>query len=180
MDYKKNIFTLEGEWNENPEDKSSVIDMLRFLKNIFGIDYFHRRVATKEEFFYHLENTSNDKYDIIYLPFHGSKGLLSLENDEITLEELKDYKSFFKGKIIHFSSCQTLNYYKPKLEKLKKDLNAKNISGYKTDVDWVDSMLLDIAYFTWWQQYKTRGTDLHETLKDNYTTLYNRLGFVMV
>ena len=41
MDYKKNIFTLEGEWNENPEDKSSVIDMLRFLKNIFGIDYFN-------------------------------------------------------------------------------------------------------------------------------------------
>lgn len=180
MDYKKNIFVLEGEWNDDAEDKMSVIEILRFLKNTLDIDYFHRKVATKEEFFYHLENTSNEKYDIIYFPFHGSKGLLDFQNGEIELRELEQYKSFFKNKIVHFGSCQTLNYYKPELVALKQSLNAKAISGYKKDVDWIDSMLLEVAYFTWWQRYKSRSIDLHKTFKDNYKTLYKRLGFIMI
>ena len=122
MDYQKKIFALEGEWERTPEDKASVIELLRFLKNTVDIDYFHRRAATQKEVFYYLSRRKDfKKYDIIYLAFHGEKGLIAPNQDlEITLEELVPHRKFFERKILHISSCSTLKYSKDELKEKKK------------------------------------------------------------
>ncbi|MFK7947996.1 MAG: DUF6642 family protein [Saprospiraceae bacterium] len=177
---QKNIFVLEGEWSDDNQDKRSVNDLLNFLSNVLNVDYFHRRVATKKEFSYHLKNSLDNHYEIVYLAFHGWKGFISSEGFEIDIDDLYKYKRKFQGKIIHFGSCQTLKLSKDKLIEIKENLGAKYISGYTKNVDWVDSALLEIAYFNYWQYYKKRGVDLDKALEKDYKILYNRLGFIMV
>lgn len=159
-----------------------MIEMLRFLKNVAGIDYFHRQVATKEEFFYHLKSKRKFKgYDIVYLAFHGEQGsIFPSENEEIKLKELSEYWNFFEDRIMHFSSCKTLDYEEDKLKEIKKELGASSLSGYIKDVDWIDSMLLDIAFISLWQAYKVQGHHLKKRLERDYPGLVERLGFVMV
>lgn len=177
---QRNIFVLEAEWSKNNQDKKSVSQLLGFLSDVLNVDYFHRRIATKKELFYHLKKSLDDNYEIVYLSFHGWEGRISSEGFEIEIEDLYKYKSKLKDKIIHFGSCRTLRLDEDKLQEIKANLEAKYISGYTKDVDWIDSALLEIAYFNYWQYYKKRGADLNKTLQKNYEVLYNRLGFVMI
>ena len=181
---KRKIFALEGEWNNKPTDRASVIDVLSYLEKVNGFEYFHRRIATKEEFFHHLGRSGFKKYDIAYLTFHGSRNKIyplgNPKDEGIDLEELLNYRDFFVGKIVHFGSCETLRLDEEELTRFKKDLGAKNISGYTKSVDWMDSGILDLAYFNLWGFYKKRGLDLEKELRRQYGGLCEDLGFIMV
>lgn len=180
---ERKIFALEGEWNNKPTDRASVVDVLNYLEKVNDYKCFHRRIATKEEFFYHLRRTKFKKYKIVYLTFHGSKNKIyttnSAKDEGIELEELLEYRKFFKDKIVHFGSCETLKMSPEEIIDFRKDLGAKVVSGYTKSVDWMDSGILDLAYFNLWGTYKTRSSDLEKELRRQYGGLCEDLGFVM-
>lgn len=63
---------------------------------------------------------------------------------------------------------------KPFLKKTK----AKLVSGYRGEVDFVESMLLDMAYFYSLQAYERVG-DFHTKMYNWYPGLCDHLGFAI-
>lgn len=180
----RDIFILEGEWHDDPSEGANVLEMFRFLKSLKGTDFFYRRTCTPGEVDYYLSRPElYEKYELVYLGFHGEPRKLWTSNQEgsvITLDQLSTYQPFFRDKVLHFGSCQTLNLSDIDLQKAKKLLGVRYLSGYRKDVDWLDSMLLDIVYFNLWQEYERGGGNIKRYIWNHYHDLAERLGFVMI
>lgn len=188
MTYSKKIFALEGEWATGLNHPETVLPALQFLEQSGGIEFVHRRVAVKAAFFDYLNwalDESMQDYSIIYLGGHGDPGNLCLkyevteESEYLSLEDIADaYPGRFSGKFIHFGSCQTIAVDPPIIQSFLKKTKAKLVSGYTKQVDFVESMLLDMAYFYSLQGYERVG-DFHTKMYNWHPSLCDRLGFVI-
>src|SRR6476620_5803396 len=72
--YNKEVFCLEGDWNNNLKKGTSVQAVLMFMKQNRDIDYIHRQCGTRENLAYYLKQWQlkrYHKYSILYLAFHG-------------------------------------------------------------------------------------------------------------
>ena len=185
MDAAKHIFALEGEWKRSLAQQDSVHAALQFLHQVKGVQFVFRKVATSSDLEYYLDKAtqkSYEKYKIIYLCFHGKPGKIYLhgKRNHVTLDWLADsFKASFKDKIVHFGSCSTLRLDEVELRKFKRVTGAACVSGYTTEVDFIDSTLMDIAYFDR-LQFRQRVGTVDKTLEKHYPGMYNRLGFKMV
>lgn len=182
MSNAKKIFALEGEWAKGLKHKETVLTALQFLEQSGGIEFVHRRVAVKAAFFDYLDmalSKSMQKYSIIYLGGHGATNCLYLKSEYVSLEEIADrYAGRFSGKFIHFGSCCTINVEPSAIQSFLKKTKAKLVSGYRGEVDFVESMLLDMAYFYSLQGYERVG-DFHTKMYNWYPGLCDRLGFAI-
>ena len=187
MKYKK-IFCLEGEWNEKDlRDKSSVESYLRFLDESFGVDYIFRKVNSKESFLNYLNILSKYSkskyadYGILYLAFHGEKNCIYLNDGEtITMEEiLNECGAALKDRIVHFGSCSTLRVHADLLSDFFSKSEAKAVSGFSKDIDFMESSLFDIAYLNKLTEYERTGHILNH-MWDKYPRLSEELGFVYI
>ncbi len=183
MEYIKHIMAIEGEWSENLNSKETIKSALDFLNENGKIESIFRKVSSQEALYNYLDKVLQSrykKYAIIYLSFHGTVNNIQISKTEIiTLKQFaEDFKGALKNKIIHFSSCSTCRNTKS-LEYFKKITNAELVSGYKNDIGFIDSTLLDIGYFTLLQEYVKFGY-IEKKLNTNYGTLCKRLGFIKV
>ncbi|MBS9525940.1 hypothetical protein KI659_18105 [Litoribacter alkaliphilus] len=183
MDYNQYIFSLEGEWEGTLKSKNTIEPTLEFLQHAYKIKFIHRRVALKEDLIYYLDQAVKAKYsnyNLIHLAFHGSSKEIWMADNKssVGLEELAErYEGRFKGRTVHFGSCKTLKASPAELEYFLKMTEAELVSGYTVDVDFIDSAIFEIAYFTWMQEYKQKWR-VPIKLKDEYPLLFERLGFV--
>ena len=178
LEYEKHIFCLEGEWDDSLKSRSSILSTLEFLENLSEIKYIFRKVALEHDLSFYLKKAVRSeykKYSIIYLAFHGkSHSILMADNKTtVSIVELADK---FKGKIVHFGSCRTLRTTPENLEYFLKRTGAEMVSGFTTNVDFIDSSIFEIAYFTYLQRYR-QVWRIDEELRENYPGLYERLGF---
>lgn len=186
MTNSKKIFALEGEWATRLKHKETVLPALQFLEQSGGIEFVHRRVAVKAAFFDYLNwalDESMQEYSIIYLGGHGESSYLYLkyevteESEYLSIEDIADaYPGQFSGKFVHFGSCQTIAVDPAIIQSFLKKTKAKLVSGYTKQVDFVESMLLDMAYFNSLQSYERVG-DFHTKMYKWYPGLCDRLGF---
>jgi hypothetical protein len=67
-------------------------------------------------------------------------------------------------------------------KRFKRNAHAKYVSGYQTNVDAMDSLILDMAYFNALQEYKTIGTlkRPNSLFQQHYASLIDYLQFVIV
>jgi len=76
------IFCLEGFWYGDHRDKTTVYPVLELINRIKGIPWLHHRCGTIEEFEFSLKRWKtkvfHSKYKILYLAFHGEKGLIKI------------------------------------------------------------------------------------------------------
>ena len=185
MEKRKDIFALEGEWRTSLTKADTVNAALVFLEQIAGVQFIFRKVATEQDLHYYLDKATQKSYQnyrIIYLSFHGDPGILYLHGrrNRVTLESLGErFPLAFKDKIVHFGTCKTLEMDAHELKAFKKATGAALVSGYTSDVDFIDSTLLDIAYFAWLQR-RERISTLDKVLAKHYPGMYERLGFKMV
>jgi len=183
MHNRKKILALEGEWADSISHPESVQPALQALQQCGSIDYVYRRVARREDFFFYLEQASrSDDFAIIYLGGHGSKNSLQLGDSEncLTLEDIAEGAGdLLKGKMLHISSCGVLNVKQAAIEAFKLKTGVRFLSGYTSgSIDFIDSMLLDMAFFYRLQDYQKVGY-LKNTMPVHYPGLCERLGFVM-
>lgn len=149
----RKIFCLETEWVQSVhslKSRSSALSLLDFLQNSDKrISFIFRNVATKEDFnFYinHLYYDSYSSYDTVYLCFHGSESSISLANgDDINIMDFaRENQCIFEGKNVHFGCCSTLNMDEEKAMEFKRLTKARMITGYRKEVDFIDSFVFEL------------------------------------
>ena len=178
----KDILVLEGEWDPNPKQTTSVRSAMQFLQDITSRGFHHRWVATTNDFFFYLQKARHKRFEIIYLAFHGEENLIYLGDfsQSLSLDEIATgAEGYLAGKIVHFGSCSVLNLPTEELMSFKRQIGARHISGYRNDVDFLDSAFFDLALFAWLGEYERTG-HVASRMEKEYPGLYNRLGFVMV
>jgi hypothetical protein len=185
----KGIFCLESDWIFNSSlellSKTTIEPMLEFLNKHEKIQYVYRKVATRTELSFclnQLKKTEN-AFQIVYLSFHGRSQKVYLagepkKNSAVTLDELATLaKGAFKNKYIHFSSCETFIGTEDIFEKFKKKTGALNVSGYTTEVNYTLSAILDIAWFNELNKVRTSVDKANKSFLNKYNGLVDELGF---
>lgn len=200
----KDIICFDTEWRYNHHEKPNKFNLkcehiLDTLKDFYGLDPKYEKVLSRDNLVHYMKQFNGkrtiSKYDIIYMSFHGEPGCIYFEGETkdktkkdsqeevgvITLEQLGDLcEGFFEDKIVHFSSCSTM-CDEDAVRRFKRQTLAKRVSGYKSDVDPIDSVLLDMAYFKYLQHYTIdtlkRPTSIFQ---QNYASLIDYLQFVIV
>lgn len=182
---KNGIICIETEWQITKRGSRLSLNtepLMKYMSEMYGVPYIYRRVATRSEMEYYLksfEKREYDKYNVLYLSFHGDKHAIILEGEKkvLTLTELaKMGGDVFKGRYVHFSSCRTLIGSEATINKFKKQSKAKMVSGYTRYVDSNDSAIHDIALIGELLRKKRLPT-LLQSMEKRYGGLENQLGF---
>ena len=61
MNFKKNIFCLEGDWNDNLKHKSSILPALELLELNHGMATIYKTCSTFEEFINRMNQILRDQ-----------------------------------------------------------------------------------------------------------------------
>lgn len=150
---RKGVFCLEtASWEPGVRDKSSVEHVLRLLETGYRVPYLHFDVATREEFEFYLKKWAgtsfHDSHPILYLSFHGERGAIWMgerRQNLLTLNELAELlDGSCKGRVIHFGSCSTLDVHGRELNAFLDRTRALAVCGFKTDVDWLQSVAFEM------------------------------------
>jgi len=181
--YKKNIFCLEGDWQKDLRDNSSINAALLFLHQNCGIKYIYKQCGTRENLEYYLKLWKMKRYStysICYFAFHGESESIRVGKDTVTLDELADMlQGSCKDKIIHFGSCKTLDATNDTIIKFLKKTEALCICGFKNEIDFVESTAFDMLLIELFQRYK----DVSKVLKyieHYYAALVKKLNFKLI
>jgi len=181
---KRTICVLEGEWENKLEDLKSVRPAMEYLKVAYDIPFAHRRIPTKESLFRYLDAGISQKYRIFYLASHGEKETLCLgvsEWENVSLDDLEAHlnnRFGYNDVAIHFGGCSILNIDQKKILEFKEKTHARLVSGYLKNIDFLDSMLLEMAYFAFLQNKGAFGS-IDRFIKGEYSGLINKLGFII-
>lgn len=65
--------------------------------------------------------------------------------DEIDIIDfVKENQGIFEGKNVHSGRCSTLNIREDKAKKFKRLTKARMITGYKKDIDFIESFVFEL------------------------------------
>lgn len=170
---------MEGEWENTLKSALSVRPALDLLKGIERVDYTYRRIATTEEFYFHLQKAKSfSALKIMYLAFHGTKeGLWFANGHTETLEQLSEKaKSVFEQRIVFFGACY-LGKNQEMLSEFKNVTGAKLVVGYSNSIDFFESMILDLALMRMFLHYK-RG--IKDRILKEQKFLVQKTGLIIV
>lgn len=179
------IFCLETEWEQSVHDMkrdSSARPLLEYLKSL-GTEFVFRQVATLSDFRYYLEHLSRptyNRFDTVYLCFHGCEGKIVFANKEsISLSEISEnYPGIFSDKKVHFGSCSTLKVSDGIIDGFKIATQAKLVTGYAKPVGFHDSFLFELWLLYLLTNHKSLGVlKLHSKVEKEMKHYGNRLKF---
>ncbi|HEY0030390.1 MAG TPA: DUF6642 family protein [Bacteroidia bacterium] len=186
---KKGIYCLEGLWDDNVKNKSTVLPILELLEKRSVCNYVYHSCATTDELEFLLKKWKQkkiiSKYPILYLAFHGHKGHIYITHKNMySLAKLAEtLEGSAAGKVIFFASCETLNIDERKIQSFLKTTNAIAAIGYKQEVDWMISTAFELLVLDALQQDKFdhRGiVNIQTKIKSEYGKLHHILDFRMV
>jgi hypothetical protein len=181
------IFCLEGFWYGDHRDQTSVHPVLELIHRINKIPFLHHRCCTREEFIYSLNRWKtkafHSKYKILYIAFHGEKGLIKIGKESLALDELAEtLGDKCQGSVIYFGSCSTLKLDKRLLKKFITKTKCLAVLGYKVDVDWLRSASFDIQMLGHLIEhpFDTKGiVKIKKAIQEDCKHLVRELDFVM-
>lgn len=181
-DYEKHIACLESLWDENIENETlTFAPILNMISQLYEVNYIRLACNTEGEFRYNLDLISKQKeYDILYFAFHGDAGTLYLhDGTALTLDTIASAMGRkFKGWIVHFGSCGTMNLGEKELAAFAQKTGAAMLVGYTETVDWAESAALDLLFLTYVQSY----VDMHAfwaEFEERYRSLIEAIGFTV-
>lgn len=115
---------------------------MQYLEQAWHIPYIYRQIASVEDFKYYFKKISQlhfqSKYGIIYFSFHGDSANIQLPTGTVSLDEIAEIAAnyeAFKGRHIHFSSCETMKCEEDIIRRFKKETKAETVSGYTACMD---------------------------------------------
>ena len=181
--YKKFVYCLEGDWEVDLRNQSSINAALMFLQQNCGIKFIHRDCGTRENLEYYLSKWKQKKYadySICYLAFHGKPELILIGKEKITLDELGDMlEGACKNKIIHFGSCSTLDTDTRIVKKFLEKTEALCVCGFKNDINFVPSSVFDMLLIEMFQDYKDISC-VYRDMNLAYGNLVKELDFRLI
>ena len=183
--HARKILALEGEWDKKLTHTESVAPALQFLQQVYEIPYVHRRVPTKDAFLHYLDWGVKEGFRILYLGGHGEKEGLHMGSEESGTVTLADIETCLAGRlgyndvVVHFGTCGLIQPGNRAIQAFKGSTKARLVSGYTQDIDFLDSMLLDMAWFSFLQG-KGAFDATGDFVKGKYARLGKELGFVVI
>lgn len=168
----KNIVCLESHWGGGvAEPRPSVKPILEFCSVARGNSLTHFIVHTKEELVYDINQIKRKNCNLLFLAFHGDpdKTYLGVGQEfVITLDELADILGKrFHGIGVHLSSCSVLNTSQESINSFLDKTGVLFLSGYAQGIDFIEGMVMDMAFLGKWFQYK-RISSFEKSLKLSY------------
>ena len=181
--YKKNVFCLEGDWQKDMRDHSSIRAALTFLQQNLDIKYIYKQCGTRENLEYYLSLWKLKKYanySIAYFAFHGHPKSIQVGKEFVTLEELSDMlQGSCQNKIIHFGSCKTLNTDEKTIKKFLEHTGALCVCGFESEINFIESSAFDMILIEMFQQYKDVRM-LDKNIRKNFRSFVQRLQFKLI
>jgi hypothetical protein len=180
------LFCLEESvWEDelSMTDRTSVQPMLQALRAWGRVERFvHRPVLDVADLEGYLklrrEQADLRAYGLIYLAFHGSPEGLSVGDDAVSLERLAELLGRrCDGARVHLGSCSLLTNDEQAAKAFLKATGASMVSGYRSDIEWLDSAALDLAWLGYLADYERPG-DARRYFTKRYASLVDSLGFV--
>jgi len=162
--YTKNIACLESLWDEDLENRLSVLPILELTARATSARFVYLTCNTKAELRHNLKLLCRRKsYGVLVLAFHGHPGNIKLGGEVIvSLESLALMMGGrFAGWVVHFSSCSTVKIEEGRLARFVAETKVAMITGFTKEVDWTESAVVDLLLLRWLQSYR----DLHALWK---------------
>ena len=186
--YPKHVFCIEGDWFADFNRTATVRPVLELLRINAGVNYIYRDCSTLEEMLFLIDKwrqKGHAAYKILYLAFHGSKGVLLIDSrHQLTLQELGErLEGRCRGRIIYFGACSVLAAPTRSIKKFLRMTGAKGVCGYTHDVDWMKSAALDLLAINELQQFSMTQPGLaavEKSIAKGAKVLSEQLGFRMV
>lgn len=179
---QRHIFCLEGNWNKHPHSNQSIKPILELLFTFSKIKYVYHKCPTKEDFIQGLQTFTQKRYSnytILYIAYHGRRNRIYFGKEYITLKEIADVlEDKLNGKIVHFGSCSTLNTTEKNITNFIKRTGCSFISGYKKDVEYIDSTAFELLYLNIIGLYHQQQT-VAKIITSKYQSLITKLKFKM-
>lgn len=179
----KGIFCLEGIWDSDLSQPSTVSPILELLRLNMKIPYIHKDFATEEELEYYLKKWVQkrySKYPILYLACHGKKSALQLDRSTYGLDQIADHlEGQCRNRIIVFASCCTLGVDKRHIKRFLKRTGALAVCGYKFYVDWLKSTAFELLLLSAMQdnEFSGRGIRAIEERVHSISRLFKGIDF---
>lgn len=151
MSKQRHIYCIEGNWNINPRNKQSTRPILDILYHSCNIKYVYYKCNTREEFFEALRRYKFSRYknySILYIAFHGKPNGICIGREFVTLAEISEVLSRnLTDFVVHFGSCSTLRTKRLNIDDFLTKTGASMISGYRKQVDFVESTAWEMIWF---------------------------------
>jgi hypothetical protein len=173
---KRNIGCLESLWNDSTENRLNVIPVLDLISKQWSTKFSHLSCNTVAELRYNLDLLRKRNYGVLYLAFHGSPGKIRPHGHIISLSDLAGMMGKrFRNWIIHFGSCSTLRYAST-AEHFVEATGVSIVTGYRRDVDWVESTALEMLLFQNYQRFSSPRVAVRNLI-DKHASLVEITGF---
>lgn len=178
---------FEADWASSFEDRQSVLPIMELLERQDWIRFFHRRVATEEQFVADVTKWSKQKryarYRVAYIGAHGDHGKLAIDRSEgFSLERLHELD--LSGRVVYLASCSSdTSKGLDVLSRLRGETGARAVLGFTEPIDWIESAAFDMLLLSWLAWEQDRATWPLPALRSvvrNYPDLVKTLGFVYV
>ncbi|MFP4162496.1 MAG: DUF6642 family protein [Chitinispirillaceae bacterium] len=183
---QKGIFCLEGLWNDNLKQKSSVQPILNLLEINGGIPFIFHDVATVEELEFYVSKWRQARYKgypILYFAFHGENESLLIANHKYHLGQLATVlKGACTNSIFLFASCKTLRDGHGTIAEFMETTEALAIFGYRNRVSWMYSAALELLILTELQNvdFSTRGMNSFEKKINSFAAAFQKIDYTLV
>ena len=167
------------------EDKAlhpsaSAESFLKTLQWYSEVQVRHRKAASCSELLTHVMEWAGGEdwvYSILYFWGHGSPNALWLGdegNDQVSLDQISkvitdtwDWEETGRAGLVHFGACSTLRLTD---DKFLRASGVAAISGYRADVDWIDSLAFEMLYMSRIQNVVTSEMERDKNGADVYLT----------
>lgn len=188
MKKNKGVFCLEGHWYGDHRDTTSVYPILDLVHRFHKMPFIHHKCSTIEEFRFSIKRwktqSFHNKYPILYLAFHGEKGMLLVGKDNVSLSELADLlEGKCRGVVIYFGGCSTLDIHGKTINNFLRTTGAIAALGYTNDVEWLISSAFDVLLMNELQMEPLDSIGIrkiHEIIIKEYGGLSKKIDFRMV
>jgi hypothetical protein len=172
---------LEGQWDDDLSDRTSVRPTLELLERLRVIQFIHKDVATQAELDHYLGRwtlRANAGYSVGYFAMHGTPAKLVLSRrSSVTLHHIaQELDGRCSGRRLYFGSCRVLNASETTMRDFLNQTKAELICGYTKDVDWVESSAFDTVLLT----HLAYGTQKELLAKPHWQAVTQQLGFRII
>lgn len=152
---KAPVVVLEGTWWSNHEVPLVLPYFHALSISHREIDLCHRTIRSADDIAYYVGRISKNSGAMLYFACHGEDLYLEPagERARISQEELRNALANAKEgavSFVHFGCCEMIdpNSRRETHQQILDASGAKWSSGYTKNVDWLQSMFLDLALVT--------------------------------
>ena len=114
---------------------------------------------------------------------HGSPGKINFGKQSMMLQKLAIVANevgprLFDGHLVHFDACSVMKNSNKELKKFINSTGASLVTGFESDVDFIESLALDMIFIDYLRLNKALSA--YNKIKKNHSELCKRTGLIAI